>query len=259
MSSVLNRWADAQKCLVVDHQDSQMDVVWAEDGDAECLMSGGFVFRYEVIKHGKATLKIEAHEPHHNKLPRWRFFDPVKPWVELQTRQTDGVLRLYVDWAVLFGLIGLYMILYVPFSEHRAAGSVPFRKKHSKQEFTALLSLSVPCWYQMISKVQMRDSGTTLTVLGTNISSPKALLKMIFLLPRWDMLVPRNGNPQPWPWCQWASATWQEGMNRAAASSMHRHALCHCRGARLQRMEAEKKRRKQWKGKIRCNWYCTGR
>ena len=28
------------------------------------------------------------------------------------------------------------------------------------------------------------------TLLGTNISHPKALLKMIFLFPRWDMLAP---------------------------------------------------------------------
>ena len=251
MSSVLNRWADEQKCLVVDHQDSQMDVVWAEDGDAECLMSGGFFFRYEVIKHGKATLKIEAHEPHHNKLPRWRFFDPVKPWVELQTRQTDGVLRLYVDWAVLFVLIGLYMILYVPFSEHRAVGSVPFPKKTFKTgiyntiDWVWVFHVDIK-WYQR-SRCEILESH--LPSWELTYPHPKALLKMIFLLPRWDMLVPRNGNPQPWPWCQWASATWQEGMNRAAASSMHRHALCHCRGARLQRMEAEKKGENNGKGK----------
>jgi len=41
------------------------------------------------------------------------------------------------------------------------------------------------------------------TLLETNISPPKALLKMMFLFPRWDMLVPWRvvfgrgyGNPQ---------------------------------------------------------------
>ena len=34
------------------------------------------------------------------------------------------------------------------------------------------------------------------TLLGTNISPPKAPLKMIFLLPKWDMLVPGRGIPR---------------------------------------------------------------
>ena len=32
--------------------------------------------------------------------------------------------------------------------------------------------------------------GSSITLQGTNISQPKACLKMIFLFPRWDILVP---------------------------------------------------------------------
>ena len=39
-------------------------------------------------------------------------------------------------------------------------------------------------------RVVSSDYGKPRTLLVTNISPPKALLKMIFLLPRWDMLLP---------------------------------------------------------------------
>ena len=39
-----------------------------------------------------------------------------------------------------------------------------------------------------------RNERPKITLLGTNISPNKALLKMIFLCPRWGMLVPRGPN-----------------------------------------------------------------
>ncbi len=38
----------------------------------------------------------------------------------------------------------------------------------------------------------------TFALLGTNISHPKALLKMMFLFPKWDMLVPWRVNHRSW-------------------------------------------------------------
>ena len=49
----------------------------------------------------------------------------------------------------------------------------------------ALLELTVTC--QLGD--EMREFGES-TLLGTNISPEKSILKMIFLFPRWDMLIP---------------------------------------------------------------------
>ena len=44
------------------------------------------------------------------------------------------------------------------------------------------------------SIVIIRDFPQNNTLLGTNISPGKSILKMIFLFPRWDMLIPKKGS-----------------------------------------------------------------
>ena len=44
-----------------------------------------------------------------------------------------------------------------------------------------------------------RNSAPKNTLFGTNISPKQALLKLIFLFPRWDMLVPRSLSRKPTP------------------------------------------------------------
>ena len=51
--------------------------------------------------------------------------------------------------------------------------------------------LSLWCWEKMQQEtIDNKKQIHGFTLLGTNISHPKALLKIIFLFPRWDMLVP---------------------------------------------------------------------
>ena len=44
--------------------------------------------------------------------------------------------------------------------------------------------------------VSLKSSYYTLTLQGTNISHQKSLLKMIFLFPRWDRLIPWRVFPE---------------------------------------------------------------
>ena len=51
---------------------------------------------------------------------------------------------------------------------------------------------------QWLEDTQWSDSGGRYTLQGTNISPKNGILKMIFLFPRWDMLIPWRYN---WNFC----------------------------------------------------------
>ncbi len=54
--------------------------------------------------------------------------------------------------------------------------------------FTSILHL-----FKKGSRVKKTTSANKVTLLGKNISHPKALLKMFLLFPRWDMLISLEG------------------------------------------------------------------
>ena len=51
------------------------------------------------------------------------------------------------------------------------------------------------CQKNILPKLGAFNVDTMYTLHGTNISPTKALLKMIFLFPRWDMLIPWRVDP----------------------------------------------------------------
>ena len=59
------------------------------------------------------------------------------------------------------------------------------KKKHFKEVETRVFVGTTKNWHKKHQKIVFR-----VTLQGTNISPKNCILKMIFLFPRWDMLVP---------------------------------------------------------------------
>ena len=168
-----SRFADGRWTIIYFTEEYRHQFVWAEDGDAECLMSGGSFF-FQVWSHPrwKGTLTLK-HMNHITTSCQWRFFDPVKPWVwtsnpvkmpqTLLLDSSDWWCVAIVCWQSCFIRFDWY--LYDPscaFSEQRAAGSVSFPpKKHY---------IEIECSHVDFQRSNMRNSGTTLTLPKTNIA-----------------------------------------------------------------------------------------
>ena len=101
-----------------------------------------------------------------------------------------SILIPFYFFPVLFGSISLQGSLL---RNGAAGGAVPSRQQH-RHGCSEICSRDEEGCFKRVSQrnhMSKRDAVLqTSTLLGANISPEKSILKMIFLFPRWDMLVP---------------------------------------------------------------------